>query len=147
MITVPLVRYPSQQVRCVLGGQDCLISVYQKAFGLFVDLYVANRLIVGGVLAQNCNLIVRSVYLGFVGDLFFYDTLSDDDPEWSELDGRFLLVYLDAEETALQVEYGDPSTNATPPPPLPPTRMNVPAQAEFGSEPGAGMVEGGVTPP
>ena len=51
-------------------------------------------LIIGGVVAQNRNRIVRSAYLGFVGDFEFVDTQGTDDPIWNGLGTRWLLYYL-----------------------------------------------------
>ena len=93
MQVVPLNPIPAQQLSTLLNGQTCQIKVYQKFYGVFVDLYVSNSLIIGGVIAQDMNLIVRSLYLGFVGDLAFVDTQGDDDPDFTGLGSRFLLVY------------------------------------------------------
>lgn len=40
------------------------------------------------------NLIVRSAYLGFIGDLAFIDTQGTSDPIYAGLGTRFQLVYL-----------------------------------------------------
>lgn len=93
---VPTTPVPSQQVSIVLGGQPCQIMIGQKDTGLFVDLYVNNALIIGGVIAENANRIVRSAYLGFIGDLAFFDTQEASDPEYTGLGTRYQLVYLDA---------------------------------------------------
>lgn len=70
-------------------------------FGMFCDLYVNDALIIAGVIAENANRIVRSVYLGFTGDLAFFDTQAPTggegaDPEYAGLGDRFQLVYLEA---------------------------------------------------
>lgn len=91
---VPLTTAPSQEVNVTLGGQPCRIRVYTKSINVpihppgtivtypppyentnpvFVDLYVNDAIIIGGVLALNQNPIVRDKYLGFIGDLAFYD--------------------------------------------------------------------------
>lgn len=94
MLIVPLKSVPAQQLSILLNGQSCQIKVYQKFFGVFVDLYINNTtLIIGGVIGQNLNMIVRSLYLGFVGDIAFYDTQGTDDPDWTGLGSRFLLIY------------------------------------------------------
>lgn len=96
-LVVPLQAIPNQTLQVPLAGQACIVSVYQLTYGLFMDLWVGNSLIVCGVLAENLNRIVRSSYLGFVGDLVFVDTQSDDDPLdpiYTGLGSRFQLVYL-----------------------------------------------------
>ena len=96
--TVPLTANPSQTLACPLGGQNCSINVYQKISGLYLDLYVDGALIIGGVLCENANRIVRDAYLGFVGDLAFFDTQGSDNPVFTGLGARWQLVYLSEAE-------------------------------------------------
>jgi hypothetical protein len=108
MQVVPLSAVPSQSLTANLGNQICQINVYQKEFWtdnneagtlaqitpMFLDLYVNNSLIIGGVLCLNGTLIVRDTYLGFTGDLAFYDTQGTNDPTYDGLGTRYFLVYL-----------------------------------------------------
>lgn len=96
MQIVPLNALPSQTLSVQLAGQSCVLNVYQKFFGLFVDVYSNGVLIIAGVLAQNLNRIVRSLYLGFSGDFAFADTQGTDDPVYTGLGTRWQLVYLEA---------------------------------------------------
>lgn len=96
VVSIPLQAVKSQTVTVQLAEQSCRIKVHTRTFGLFVDLYVNDTLIIGGVLALNNNRIVRSSYLGFTGDLYFFDTQGTDDPVSSGLGSRFLLLYDDA---------------------------------------------------
>lgn len=96
MKIIPLAAVPSQTLTVQLAGQACRINVYQKSTGLFVDLYVSDALIVGGVIALDRNRLVRSAYLGFVGDLEFADTQGLEDPVSTGLGSRFLFCYLEA---------------------------------------------------
>lgn len=102
MQIVPLQAIPNQAVTANLNNQVCQINVYQKIQGLFVDLYVNNALIIGGVIAENLNRIVRSLYLGFSGDLAFIDNQGTDDPNYLGLgpttSSRFSLAYLSPDE-------------------------------------------------
>ena len=100
MLYVPLQPVPNQQVSVTLNNQACQINVYQKFYGLFLDLYVSNSLIISGVLCQNLNRIVRSAYLGFSGDLGFWDQQGTSDPVYTGLGGRFQLVYLSPTDLA-----------------------------------------------
>lgn len=101
MLVVPLQPTASQLVNVNLGGQACQIRVSQKNTGMFVDLYVNNVLIIGGVLAENRNRIVRSLYLGFQGDLTFYDNEGQTDPYYTGLGSRYSLLYLTAAEVVV----------------------------------------------
>jgi hypothetical protein len=94
MQTVPLQPIPNQTLQVSLGGQPCILNVYQLAYGMFMDIYVGNTLIVAGVVCQNLNRIVRSVYLGFIGDFCFFDTQGSQDPVFTGLGARYQLVYL-----------------------------------------------------
>ena len=100
MEIIPLKPVPSQVLTVTLGGQACQIEVYQKQTGLYVNLYVNNALIIGGVICQNLNRIVRSLYLGFIGDLAFIDNQGSDDPYYTGLGVRFSLAYLSADDLA-----------------------------------------------
>lgn len=95
MIIIPLQPVPSQKISVVLANQNCQITIYTLTTGLFVDLYVNNALIIGGVICQNLNRIVRSVYLGFIGDLGFIDNQGADDPVYTGLGSRFSFAYLE----------------------------------------------------
>lgn len=97
---IPLQPVPSQQVTVSLGNQTCQILVNQKLTGIYLDLYVNNSLIIGGVICQNLNRIVRNAYLGFIGDLCFVDSQGKEDPVDTGLGDRFNLAYLTADEVA-----------------------------------------------
>lgn len=92
---IPLTAVPSQIVAVQLGAQGCRITVRQRRTGLFVDLYVNDVLIVGGMKAENLVRMVRDAYLGFTGDLFFADTQGTDDPDYTGLGGRFVFCWDD----------------------------------------------------
>lgn len=107
MQAIPIQPVPNQILNVILSAQACTIKIYQRTTGLYVDLYVNNTLIIGGVLALNLVRIVRDAYLGFVGDIGFFDTqaptLPDGsidyaDPDYTGLGARFQLIYMDAFE-------------------------------------------------
>lgn len=103
---VPLTEAPSQQLSTTLGGQSVIIRVYTKSVNvprlppgaiatdppfyknadpLFLDLYKAAAdgtlgAVVLGVTCLHATRIVRDAYLGFAGDLAFYDLQGTDDP-------------------------------------------------------------------
>lgn len=95
MQVIPLTAVPSQTLTVVLSNQTCQITVYQRAQGLFCDLSVNNSPIILSVLCENLNRIVRSVYLGFIGDLCFLDNEGSNDPDYTGLGSRFSLMYLE----------------------------------------------------
>lgn len=97
---IPLAPVPSQSVNVQLGGQNCRVDVYQTAYALFLDLYESNEPVVDGAICQNLNRVVRDSYLGFLGDLLFYDSQGKSDPDFTGLGGRFSLLYLSEAEDA-----------------------------------------------
>lgn len=93
---IPLVPVPSQTLVVQLGAQSCGLNVRTRANGLFVDLYIAGQLTVTGMFALNLTKMVRSKYLGLVGDLYFYDTIGKSDPTYDGLGSRYLLFWDDS---------------------------------------------------
>jgi len=96
MLVIPTAAVPSQVLAVTLANQACRINVYQKTTGLYLDLYISDTLILGGVLCENLNRIVRDAYFGFIGDLAFNDTQGTDDPVYTGLGTRWVLLYLEA---------------------------------------------------
>jgi hypothetical protein len=95
MQEVPTQAIANQSIQVQLADQACTLNVYQLAYGLFMDVYVNGALVVGGVVCQDANRIVRSLYLGFHGDLMWADTQGSDDPVYTGLGTRFRLIYVE----------------------------------------------------
>lgn len=98
MLTVPLQATPNQTVAVPLAGQSCQLNVYQKSTSLMADVLVDGEIVLSGVLCLDRNRLIRDLYLGFVGDLAFFDTQGLDDPAYTGLGGRYQLVYIEASE-------------------------------------------------
>lgn len=103
---IPLTEAPSQQLSTTLNEQSVVIRVYTKSINvprlmpggiptdppyykntdpLFLDLYKTSidgtlETILLGAICLNAVRIVRDSYLGFVGDLAFYDLKGSEDP-------------------------------------------------------------------
>ena len=97
-VSIPLVATPAQTLTVSLGSQNARIDIAQKSTGLYISVYLdagaVQTPIVTGCICRNLVKIVRGPSL--IGDLYFYDTQGSDDPYYTGLDGRFLLVYDDA---------------------------------------------------
>ena len=103
MLIVPAQANPNQAFNISLGGQQCLISIMQTDYGLYMDVAVAGTPIVYGVLCENLNPIVREAYSGFVGDFVWYDTSGDGtDPIYSGIGDQYQLIYLEAADLAAE---------------------------------------------
>ena len=98
MQIVPIKDVYAQSFSVQLGNQPCQINLYQRSTGFYCDLYVNNVLIIGGVICQNLNRIVRDLYLGFVGDLMFNDTQGTSDPSSPGLGTRYQFCYLEVSD-------------------------------------------------
>ena len=53
---------------------------YVNTNPVFVDVYLNDALLIGGVILRNKNKVVRNSYLGFTGDIVVIDTVGDEDP-------------------------------------------------------------------
>lgn len=95
MQVIPLLAVPNQTVSVIVSHQTCQLNIYQTFYGLFMDVYANGSLVIAGVICENLNRIIRSTYLGFVGDFFFLDTISDDDPDYTGLGDQFQLLYVE----------------------------------------------------
>lgn len=98
MQVIPTQPLPNQSFQVQLATQACTIAIYQETYGLFLDLYIGANLVIGGVICENLNRIVRSLYLGFIGDLVFNDTQGLTDPVYTGLGSRYQLIYLEAQD-------------------------------------------------
>lgn len=95
--SIPMLVTAAQTLTTSLAGQNVRLDISQKAFGLFADVYVNGALVIGGVLAEADNPIVRSSYLGFLGDLYFFDTQGGGgSPTFEELGSRYALLFAGA---------------------------------------------------
>lgn len=105
---IPVQAVPSQTVSTIVGGQVVKLEIAQKRSfdfvdtkGMYVNVYRNDVLIIGGVICEHANLIVRDTYLGFQGDLMFVDSTGNNtDPVYSDLGSTHFLVYLEPELVA-----------------------------------------------
>ncbi|SDK40756.1 Putative Ig domain-containing protein [Pseudomonas delhiensis] len=98
MQIIPLAAVASQTLKVVLAQQNCVLNVYQKSTGMYLDVSLEGETILTGVLCRDRVRCVRQAYLGFVGDLAFMDTEGTDDPVFSGLGSRWVLMYLSPED-------------------------------------------------
>lgn len=99
-LIVPLQAVPSQTLQIVLNGQATQIYIYQKTYGVFMDVSLDNVLVIAGVLCENDHLIIRNTYFGYAGDFLFDDTQGNTDPTYTGLGSRYLLYYLTPDDLA-----------------------------------------------
>lgn len=101
-LIIPTQAVPAQRISVQLANQSCVIMLRQKLTGMYLDLYVNDALVIGGVICENSNRIVRNDYLGFIGDLIFIDTQGTTDPYYTGLGVRYFLTYLEVADLPVQ---------------------------------------------
>lgn len=90
---IPLSQVPAQVIPVQLGEQACVITLYHKRTGLYLDLTVREKPVITGVLCRDRVWLVRNSYLGFTGDLALVDLQGRSDPAWADLGTRYVLVW------------------------------------------------------
>lgn len=94
MQLIPVEPVANQVLTVNLGGQRVRLRLYQKRPGMFCDIFVNDALVLGGVPCRDRVKMVRDAYLGFPGDLSFFDLIGAVDPIYQGLGSRFVLAYL-----------------------------------------------------
>lgn len=97
MRLVPTQPLPSQVFNVILEGQSITVTLRQLASGLFMNIQLNGVQMLGLVVCQNLNRIVRNSYFGMAGDFIFYDENGTNlDPYFTGLGSQFSLYYLEA---------------------------------------------------
>lgn len=97
MIHIPLSQVPSQTLSITLAGQACQIAVRQNGGNLYFDLLVGGSPVVRTRICRNRQrLLLDAQYHEIVGDFTFLDSQGDTDPQYTGLDDRYALYYLEA---------------------------------------------------
>lgn len=92
-VVIPLNAVASQSVKVLLSSRSVQLDIKQRSTGLFMDVYLDGTLKLAGVICQNKNWIVQKSYFGLPGDMKFIDQEGDNDPEYSGLGDRYVLMY------------------------------------------------------
>ncbi|QNT78286.1 phage baseplate plug family protein [Entomobacter blattae] len=83
-----------QSVQVSLGGQNVRLVIDTKqGAGTFMDIYKDGGPVILGMQCRNRTPLVQLAYLGFVGDLAFYDMQGAEDPDYTGFGHRFILVW------------------------------------------------------
>ncbi len=93
---VPLAAVPSQTLAIVLAGQNCEITLTTLSTGLYFSLTADSVVICRFMIVRNlARLLLDRAYKGFVGDFVMVDSHGVDDPDYTGLGVRWLLIYND----------------------------------------------------
>lgn len=90
---IPTTAVPSQSFTVSLDDQDCAINIYQKSTGLYIDLVSNGVQILQTMLCRDRAGLVMFPYLGFLGQLAFFDTQGTSDPTYDGLGTRYILGF------------------------------------------------------
>lgn len=94
MVKIPLRAIPNQKTRATLGGQNCIIHVYQRGDYVFLDLTADGVEVRKGAICLDGNSIVAFKTPDFSGYLFFVDMMGRNGiPEYTGLGDRYKLFY------------------------------------------------------
>ena len=90
MQLIEIQQIPSQEFNVVLDEQNCFIKIYQKD----------NKIIWQGILCHSFINLKPYNYLDFKGVLVFVDLFGKEDPNYTQYNTRFQLLYMSEEEYA-----------------------------------------------
>lgn len=90
---IPLKAVPSQSLMITLNGQQCNIKVYSKSGEVFMDLTVNEVVICTGVLCLNGISILPNYSFNFVGQLYFQNSTSTENPDYTLFGDTWFLQY------------------------------------------------------
>lgn len=93
-VKIPVQAIPNQQLKIVLGSQNCTVHLYQRGEYLYLDLTADGEEVrAGAICLPNIDLLNYPTPL-FSGMLFFVDTKGKNAaPSYEELGARFILCY------------------------------------------------------
>ena len=97
---IEITPIPWQEFSVVLDGQNCVIALRQVAESIFCDLICNEVEIFRGrkvCLGTDINCYPSP---NFKGRLFIEDLLGNADPQYEDLNSRWILLYQSAEETS-----------------------------------------------
>ncbi|MBO1325339.1 hypothetical protein K2X14_11630 [Acetobacter sp. TBRC 12305] len=94
---IPINAVAYQAIKVPLSGHSVQLDIQQRSTGLYMNITLDGTLIMAGVICQDRTWIVRKAYFGMPGDLAFQDTQGTDDPVYSGLGSRFVLVYVEGQ--------------------------------------------------
>jgi len=99
MLLVPTQALASQVINVLLSNQATTLNIYQKGnnsatLALYMDVLLNGALVVGGVVCQNLNVIIRNAYFGYSGDFAWFDTQGTTDPVYTGIGTRYQLWWL-----------------------------------------------------
>lgn len=92
MYSIPLTINPNQTLNTQIGTNYLTINLRTTKQGLFMDLYLNDKLLFAG--RRCCNLMPLIYQKGLIaGNLYFKDLYGNSNPNYEEFNERFILIY------------------------------------------------------
>ena len=95
LFEIPISPIPSSEFGIILKFQECIIRLITRGRRLYFDIEKNGIIILEGRICQNKNPLVPYKYLDFSGNIYFVDTIANNDPVYNGLGSRYFLVYDD----------------------------------------------------
>ncbi|GBQ49452.1 phage baseplate plug family protein [Acetobacter ghanensis] len=96
-VVIPLGAVAYQSLRVPLSGHAVRLDLQQRGTGLYASVWMDDVPVLAGVLCQDRTWLIRNAAYGMPGDLAFADTQGTQDPDYSGLGSRFVLVYAEGQ--------------------------------------------------
>ncbi|BBC80869.1 phage baseplate plug family protein [Acetobacter orientalis] len=93
LVMVPLAQQAAQVLKVPLSGTVTQIALRQRSTGLYAEFWQNDTRCLAGILCQDRTWLIRSKALGIAGDFCFIDTQGTQDPTYTGLGSRYLLLY------------------------------------------------------
>ncbi len=104
MRVIPLAAIPSQTLAIILDGQNASISLRQNGPNMYFSLQADGVAVVTSRICRDAQLLlVDAHYRGFLGDFLFVDLQDAEQPFFTGLGTRFVLVFLSDSEVPVPV--------------------------------------------
>ncbi|MFT9088910.1 MAG: hypothetical protein ABF436_09975 [Acetobacter okinawensis] len=92
-VVIPLGAVAYQSLRVPLSGHAVRLTLQQRGTGLYAAVWVDDVPVLAGALCQDRTWLVRDSAGALPGDMAFADTQGTQDPDYTGLGSRFVLVY------------------------------------------------------
>lgn len=94
-VIIPLSGIPAQRLQCVLGGQNCTITIKKRGEYSYFSLMCNGNMVTENTICLSGNNLVPYVSQYFNGSIFFIDTNGHYSiPNYREFNSRYRLVYV-----------------------------------------------------
>lgn len=97
-VTIPVNSVPNQRVSVPLSGHQFDLDIIQRSTGLYMDVTMDGVLMIAGVLCQDRTWIIRYPIYQSPGDFAFVDQTGKNDPDYTGIGLRYLLIYQDSQQ-------------------------------------------------